>query len=350
MENIINIGNTEKKTLGSIQITLRNKIKLYQKRALEIEQYLSKKPQEQPRFQDEFNSEIDNIFQDILDFEKENFAMGHREKVYKLKKIFVKRFRKVFMRGCYGPWSITKPLGYAGDFKIIDDIYQNNPSTTGFDRLFDNYFMMSAISVAVRNRKEDFKRLIIDFINKRKGQLTRIMNLGFGSCREIKEIISSNALSNKDAIFDCYDYEIKAMEFAKYLLKGCHNVNLIHENVLRICTTKHIYTMINKKYDFIYATGFFDYLSHRTCVRLVKNLRQLLNYNGIVAISNVRDKYSNPSLHYMEWAGDWNVIYRTDEEFRNIFLEAGFKSNELQTQFEKQKIIQYIIATNMNKV
>ena len=62
-------------------------------------------------------------------------------------------------------WSLRKPFGYAGDFKIIDDLYRNYPTTVGFDRLFDNYTQMSAIAVAVRNRKEDFKRMIINFIN-----------------------------------------------------------------------------------------------------------------------------------------------------------------------------------------
>ena len=71
-----------------------------------------------------------------------------------------------------------------GELKIIDMIYLNNPATTGFERLFDNYFQMSSISVAVRNRKEDFKRMILDFIKERNGQKLRIMDLASGPCRK----------------------------------------------------------------------------------------------------------------------------------------------------------------------
>jgi len=137
------------------EASLRTKLKIYKKKADEIEAYLSKNPQEWGKFQSEFNSEVNNVFRDIMNFEKVNFSLGREEKVYKLKRIFINRIRELFLKGAYNEWGFRKPFGYAGDFKIIDDIYQNNPTTTGFTRLFDNYCMMSAISVAVRNQKED---------------------------------------------------------------------------------------------------------------------------------------------------------------------------------------------------
>ena len=201
--------------IGQIQTTLHNKINLYKKRAHEVERYLAKKPQEWGRFQNEFNSEVNGIFREIMNYEKINLTNGQSDKVDKLKRIFVKRIRKLFMRKEYSAWTIQKPLGYAGDYKIIDDIYQNNPKTTGFDRLFDNYYQMSAISVGVRNRKEDFKRLIIGFINQRKDQKFKIMSLGSGPCREIKELLLSGAIQETKISFDCYDNDQRAISFAK---------------------------------------------------------------------------------------------------------------------------------------
>ncbi len=332
--------------LGPIEISLRTRIKLYKKRAQEIERYLSKKPDEWGKFQNEFNEAVDAIFRDIMEFEKINLANGNKEKVDKLKRLFINRIRKLFMRKEYSEWSIRKPLGYAGDYKIIDDIYQNNPSTNGFDRLFDNYYQMSAICVGVRNRKEDFKRLIINFTNSRKGCEVRIMNLGSGACREVKEILSSDILLNKNIIFDCYDKDERAIEFARNLLAGFKNVNFIKENALRIAAARDINSKIKERYDLIYVTGLFDYLSNRVCIRLIKNLKKILNLNGILAVSNMRDKYSNPSVHYMEWAGDWNLVYRSDDEFTGLFIEGGFKNNQLKKQYEQQGIMQYIIASN----
>ncbi len=336
----------ENMTPRTTEVSIRTLVKAYKKRAQEIESYLSKKPGEWGRFQSEFNSEVNKVFRDIMNFEKEMLANNQEAKVYKLKQLFVKRFKDMFARGEFCQWSIRKPFGYAGDFKIIDDIYQNNPKAEGFDRLFDNYFQMSSISVAVRNRKEDFKRFIVSYINSSKKNNLRIMNLASGPCREIKEIISNNIFPGKNIIFDCYDNDSNSIEYAKALLGNPVNVSFTKENALRIAFRKDITNLIDKKYDFIYSTGLFDYFEEKVAIRAVENLRELLRPEGAMAIATVRDKYSNPSVHFMEWAGDWNLVYRDDDNFRKIFLEAGFKTNELEIHYEQQGIIQYIVAHN----
>jgi excisionase family DNA binding protein len=329
-----------------VETSLRTKIKLYKKKAQEIEHYLSEKPEEWGKFQSQFNAEVDGIFRDIMNYEKINFSNGTKNKIEKLKRIFINRIRSIFLKGIYNRWSLTKPYGYAGDFKIIDDIYQNNPTSIGFERLFDNYFQMSAVSVAVRNRKDDFKRIIIKFVNDRRGSPTRIMNFASGPCREALEILTAEELTNKNLIFDCYDHEKKAIEYAEKLLNGNQKVNFIKENALRIAATQDINQRIKEKYDMIYATGLFDYFSSKISIKLITNLSRLLNPNGVLVISSVRDKYSNPSVHYMEWVGDWRLIYRNEEEFKKLFIDSGFKEGDLRVRYEQQGIMQYIIATN----
>lgn len=330
--------------INTIQSSIRAKLNLYKRRANQIEGYLEKKPNEWGRFQSEFNSEVNNIFRESIKFEKENLLSGQDGKVFKLKKLFVKRLRKLFCRGVYGPWSLAKPFGYAGDFKIIDDIYQNSPTTTGFDRLFDNYFQMSAISVAVRNRKEDFKRLINNFINSKQNRKIAIMNLASGPCRDIKEMLLVGSSLYENVIFDCYDHDERAIEYAEKLLSGYPNINFIKENAIRLAFRRDISALIGKKYDLIYSTGLFDYFNERIGIALVSNLKKLLNPNGILAISTMRDKYSNPSVHYMEWVGDWNLVYRDEEEFRRVFMEGGFSNEQLEIQYEQQGIMQYVYA------
>lgn len=343
MQNSVLEEISEEKTN---KLFLRSTIKHYLEKAQEIESYLSCKPQEWGKFQAEFNREINNVFSNIMHFEKTNLSKNYENKVYKLKHLFINRVRKIFLRGEFITWSLEKPFGYAGDFKIIDEIYRNNPTTQGFDRLFDNYFQMSAISVAVRNRKEDFKRLILNFIRANQDKVLRIMNLACGPAREIKEILSLNKPLCRNVIFDCYDNEQRALRFAKLLLKDYPNINFIKENAVKIAIKKDIYSLIDKRYDFIYSTGLFDYLGEKIAIRLIQNLKNLLKPGGVLAISNVRDKYSNPSVHFMEWVGEWYLVYRDDENFRKIFFEAGFEEDALKTQYEQQGIMQYIIASN----
>lgn len=101
-------------------------------------------------------------------------------------------------------------------------------------------------------------------------------------------------------------------------------------------------------YQKVSVIGFwvFDYLDYGVSVRLISNLKKILADGGILAISDVRDKFSNPSIYFMEWVGDWSLIYRGDDEFRNIFLDAGFLKKDLSCSYEQQGVMQYALATN----
>ena len=70
----------------------------------------------------------------------------------------------------------------------------------------------------------------------------------------------------------------------------------------------------------------------------------------MIAISDVRDKFSNPSIYFMEWVADWNLIYREDDDFRAFFLEAGFSRDELEFRYEQQGIMQYVIASRQKGI
>ena len=89
----------------------------------------------------------------------------------------------------------------------------------------------------------------------------------------------------------------------------------------------------------------FDYFEERIALRLIQNLKKLLNPGGLLLISDVRDKYSNPSVHFMEWIGEWELVYRDDDSFREMFYNVGFSRQELEFRYEQQGILQYIVAT-----
>lgn len=329
--------------MAVVSSSIFSEVKDYLKLAKNLQSHLSKFPNDWHKFQNTFNLTLDKIYEDILQFERENSKL--ELKVYKLKKIFEQRYRRYFLYGEFIRWSLEKPFGYAGDFKIIDDIYQNSPHTTGFTRLWDNYFQQLAAPRAVRERKEDLKKFIIDFVRECKNRDVRIMNLASGSAREIKELQetdSNNLFSN--VIFDCYDFDVNAINYSKQLLNNTDKVNFFQKNAIRLALKRNIEDEIRYKYDLIYATGLFDYLDERVAVRLVYNLKKLINQGGVILISNARDKYSNPSAAWMEWVTDWNLAYRTEDEFKKIFIEADFSLKDLQITPQNSKVMQYCFA------
>ena len=336
-----------KQDVGALEAALISKIKDYERSSSEIENVLLKKPDEWGRYQGEVNRQVDNIFCDISDFERITIANEQKDRLDKFRDYFVKNIRKTFLKGRYIEWSLRKPYGYAGDFKIMDDINVNNPTTTGVKRLYDNYYQRLAICSAVRNRKEDFKRHMVDFASMRQGKQLQIMSLSSGPSREIQELLSYHESIRENVFFDCYDHDENALQYAKDVLMNFSKVDFIKENALKMSLAKDINSRIDRKYDFIYATGLFDYLNYKISVKLIANLKKLLNANGALLISDARDRYSNPSAHFMEWIAEWHLIYRSDEEFKQIFMEAGFKEKELKVYYEQQGIFQYILACNV---
>lgn len=330
--------------MGFVNLNIFSRIKNYRKLSKEIQRVLLKNPDDAPKFQEIFNLTVDRIYQDIMDFERENIEKFESD-VYRLKKIFEKRYRRYFLYGEYIKWCVEKPFGYSGDCKIIDDIYKNQVRTSGFDRLWDNWFQQLAASIAVRERKEDLKRIILNFVKEHRGEDIRIMNLASGPAREIKELIDTNSdnLFSR-VIFDCYDFEIRAINYAKQLLNGVVNINFFPKNAIRLALKKDIKKEIPQGYNLIYSAGLFDYLDERVAVRLVNNLKKLLKQDGIMVISNFRDKYSNSSSMWMEWIGEWYLVYRTEAEFEQIFLNGGFSSKNIQIIPQHSKVMQYCLT------
>lgn len=318
---------------------LLSKVKKYKKLRDELCLSLSKSPNDWFRFQEIFDFNIDRIAEDILLSEKES------RKVLKLREVFKKRYRQYFLCGEYVCWSFKKPFGYPGDFKIIDSIYLNQPSTSGFDRLWDNKYQKLDASMATRERKEDFKRIIKDVVNGHKRNNVRIMNLGSGPAREIKELLEEDIdrVFSK-VIFDCYDFENSAIEYAKKLLNSPNNVNFFKKNVIRLALSKDLPKDIPWKYDLIYSMGLFDYLEEKVAVRLISNLRKLMNKGGVMVVTNYREKYTNASACLMEWIAEWNLIYRTRKEFEDLFFKSGFSPNELKIVSQKSGVMQYCFA------
>lgn len=199
--------------------SLFSRIRFYRKLNEELQLHLKKYPQEWKKFQGIFNATLETISLELLQFERDNLNKSESI-LYRYKKIFEARYRKYFLYGEYPRWSYEKPFGYPGDYKIIDNIYNNNPTTVGFDGLCDCYFLQMAASRATRQRKEDLKKVILDVVKERRDKEIRIMNLGSGSAREIKELLEND--SKKIFLrttFDCYDFDINAINYAKTTFK-----------------------------------------------------------------------------------------------------------------------------------
>ena len=323
-------------------------IQMYKGKIEKVKKELEIQPNGWQNAQKDIDSILDEVFDWLSNFEKNNES--NESKVYEMKHLFIQHCRDLIRLGKYNRHVIDKPYGYHGDFMIIDEIYKNSPNTTGIERCMDNYFLKASASVATRNRKEDFKQFLMDFSKenalKRK---IRILDLASGPCTDIIEFYDQAKELGGNVLMDCLDHDINAIEHSKSKLKTKtfnKQICFLQKNVIKLALTKNIEGYFSEKYHLIFSTGLFDYLDEKISTRLVANLKKLLVPNGLLIISNYRDKWSNPARHFMEWGGDWELVYRTEQEFLKIFESAGFISSSLNLKYEPLKIMQYCFARN----
>ena len=204
-----------------------------------------------------------------------------------------------------------KPLGYAGDFQLIDMIYTYYQSSHETYKRWDRYFHYNAATRAVRNRKDFFKTQLLQQVSGRKKPL-HLLNVASGPARDLYELYGE---VNADMLVTtCVDIDADAIAFASELCSPyAEQISFHQKNILRFSSAE--------KYDVIWSAGLFDYFEDRLFVMALKRLLTMLRPGGEILIGNFSEH--NPSRGYMELFGEWFLIHRSREELISLSLQAG---------------------------
>jgi hypothetical protein len=77
----------------------------------------------------------------------------------------------------------------------------------------------------------------------------------------------------------------------------------------------------------IYSLGLFDYLTERIAKAVLVRLYRLLAEGGELVVGNYH--VSNPSKFFMDYWGDWPIMHRTEEQFRQLLPDATSKNSAI---------------------
>lgn len=191
-----------------------------------------------------------------------------KNELQELIKLFGDAFSTETMQG----FAFQKPHGYAGDFEIIDRIYQRYISTTCHLTNWDKY------------------------------------------------------LQTHSAVhFDCIEQDKNAISHAQSLCnKYLDKITFFQKNVLRFNT--------DKKYDLIWSAGLFDYFENNVFVFMLKRLSTMVTTDGKIVIGNFST--NNPSRPYMELF-EWKLHHRSPQTLKAIAREAGFNNENIYIEKEE---------------
>lgn len=219
--------------------------------------------------------------------------------------------------------TFTKPLGYAGDYEMVNMILRDPVEGASlFAKLLNVHFLRLPAGEAHRNRityltgklREETLRCM------GLGRPARIFNLGCGPAKEVQNFLSSDDLCDR-AELTLLDFNDETINNTGHLLGSLRShlgrrakVRLIQRSVHQILREgPHTAAEPGGPYDFIYCAGLFDYLSDRVCRRLMEIFYDLLAPGGLLVATNVDAR--NPSRHMMEYLMEWHLIYRNSAQF-----------------------------------
>ncbi|WP_129714782.1 class I SAM-dependent methyltransferase [Pedobacter sp. SYP-B3415] len=219
-----------------------------------------------------------------------------------------------------------KPYGYAGDFEVIDRIYQNQILDQKY-QTWDRYSLQHPAAQAVRNRKSYFKSRLGAAL--KTGAPHRLLNLASGPARDLMELY--NELIRPEQLHTtCVEMDPQAIAYAQQLNAGnLEQIEFIRKNVFRYQTAA--------RFDTIWSAGLFDYFNDKTFVLLLSRFGDWLEPGGEIIIGNFNSAF-NPSRLFMEVFGDWHLNHRTAEELISLAEQAGYARENIHIGREPENI------------
>jgi SAM-dependent methyltransferase len=234
-------------------------------------------------------------------------------------------------RDIVGPWlfrsryfnrSYHKPHGYAGDFRIVEWMYDiendkcDDPTQPGIINLLDYVFSTVHSVQSVWERRHFFKRLLNQEY-ERRGRRLRILDVACGGARYIQDFLKDIDAGSAIEI-TLVDQDAAAINFCKTvsLQQWASQLNIMHIPVTRLAST-----LPEGAFDVVISAGLFDYLPSRLAKPLLAHMQRLTTSDGTLAITNFHT--NDPSRHVKEWLVDWPLVFRTDAEVQALFPDPG---------------------------
>lgn len=225
--------------------------------------------------------------------------------------------------------TFAKPLGYAGDYLMVNQILGNpreGPST--YFELVNFMFLQAGVAQAHRNRVDILLERLKTLATQAhdQGRPLRVLNVGCGPAGELQRLATqAQPLDHLHVtLMDFSDETLlytsqRLIEKAQAEGREPLSVTLRHESVHQLLkrSSREQEVPPQEQFDYIYCAGLFDYLADKACARLIAYFDRHLRPGGTVLVTNVH--VNNPERFWMEHFMEWYLIYRDEPGLTRLF-------------------------------
>ncbi len=211
----------------------------------------------------------------------------------------------------------SKPLGYAGDYEMMNMIVRNRfEGNSLYAKLVDAYLLDQVGPQAVRNRVDYLQARIADETCRvaRAGRVTRIYNIACGPAREAQNFIAEHPLADQTE-FHLLDFDEETLAYVGGRMDEVRkrhqrrtSIQLVKKSVQKMLRASTSQVLEEASYDLIYCSGLYDYLNDRVIKALNTYLYDQLRPGGLLTVGNFAPNM--PVRNFIEHFLEWFLIYR----------------------------------------
>jgi len=213
--------------------------------------------------------------------------------------------------------ALEKPLGYAGDYEMMNMLYRDHAEgETLFGRALNLYGTSELAARANINRLAFLGERIAALVAATPDRRVRLASIGCGPARELSTLLQQRPELGRRLDVALVDQEERSIAFCERTLAplvqqtGLH-VEPIRESIRRLLVARSLTAALGAR-DLVYSAGLFDYLGDRGFGVLAQALYTAVVPGGRLLIGNVA--HDNPSRFTMEYYSEWFLHHRTRDE------------------------------------
>ena len=254
---------------------------------------------------------------------------------------------------------VERPIGVPGDFGMLGQILGN--PLEGYDiygRIVNSWILSCGAAAAYRYRVDLLHREILGAVetaNRDLGRPAKILSMASGVAYEVQRFIQSPPASHRVS-FSLVDFSEVTLNEAErqYSMLGeipeGIELGLHQSSVIDLANRSRGVGLADGQegfvaeddYDFVYCAGLFDYLSDRLIVKVTRYLFGLLAENGKLVVSNFT--VENPIRSWMTYVMDWELLYRSEEQFESLVRRAVGEEAELIRETDSDGVEVYALV------
>lgn len=235
-----------------------------------------------------------------------------------------------YMRRAY-----AKPLGYAGDYEMMNMLYREHAEGESlFAKAMNLYATQESAAQANINRLDYLGVRIREAIEAR-GRV-RLASIGCGPAREIGFLLERHPELGKSLDVALIDQEDRVLAYCERTLSPLAartgvRFHFIRESVRRLLGSRNLKDALGER-DLIYSAGLFDYLDHGSFAALLGGLYDALAPEGQLCVGNVGSH--NPTRYAMEYLLDWFLIHRSPDDLEEFARALDPRPGQIEVDAE----------------